>query len=78
MKDVSVDHPLAFAPGKSRIKYEPLGVALIYGSWNYPVFLSISPLVQAITTGNAAVVKPSELAPASSAVIKELVEKYLD
>jgi aldehyde dehydrogenase (NAD+) len=67
-----------FAPGKSRIKYEALGVALIYGAWNYPFVVSIKPLVQAITTGNAAVIKPSEMAPASSALIKILVDTYLD
>jgi aldehyde dehydrogenase (NAD+) len=69
---------LAAAPGKSRIHHEPLGVVLIYGAWNFPILLSIAPLIQAIATGNAAVVKPSEMAPACSAIIKVLVETYLD
>lgn len=66
------------APAKTRIKYEPLGVVLIFGSWNYPYVVNIKPLCAAITSGNCAVVKPSEMAPFSSKVIKDLVEKYLD
>lgn len=66
------------APAKSLVRYEPLGVALIFGSWNYPYVVNLKPLSQAITTGNCAVIKPSEMAPASSAVIKQLVDNYLD
>jgi aldehyde dehydrogenase (NAD+) len=66
------------APCKTAIKYEPLGVALIYGSWNYPFVVTLKPLSQAITCGNCAVIKPSEMAPNASRVIKELVDKYLD
>jgi aldehyde dehydrogenase (NAD+) len=40
--------------------------------------VTLKPLCQAITTGNCAVVKPSEMAPQSSAIIKQLVERYLD
>ena len=78
MKDVACDTPLMLAPCKTMIRYEPLGVALIFGSWNYPYMVTIKPLCQAIATGNCAVIKPSEMAPNSSRVIKELVEKYLD
>jgi aldehyde dehydrogenase (NAD+) len=66
------------APCKTKIRYEPLGVALIYASWNYPYVVSLKPLSQAITTGNCAVIKPSELAPNASRVIKDLIDKYLD
>ncbi len=48
------------------------------GPWNYPIQLLLSPLVGAIAAGNAAVLKPSELAPASAAALAELVPRYLD
>jgi aldehyde dehydrogenase (NAD+) len=55
-----------------------LGVALIIGAWNYPIMLTLGPLVGAIAGGNAAVIKPSELVPNSAAVIERLVRQYLD
>lgn len=78
MKDIDLDSSLLIAPCKSKLRYEPLGVVLIFGSWNYPYVVTLKPLCQAITAGNCAVIKPSEMAANSSAVIKKLVEKYLD
>lgn len=78
MADVYFDPPLAFAPNTTRIRYEPLGVALVFGTWNYPYYVCIKPLVQAIATGNCALVKPSEMSPKTAEVMKILVEKYLD
>ena len=78
MEDVYHDPPLIFAPNTARIRYEPLGVALIFGSWNYPYYVNLKPLIQAIATGNSACIKPSELSPASSAVIQKIVDMYLD
>lgn len=78
MKDDHRDTELMFAPCKTLVRYEPLGVALIFGSWNYPYVVNLKPLCQAITSGNCAVIKPSEMAPACSSLIKKLVEKYLD
>ncbi len=77
-KPKKVPTPLALQPGKSRIVREPLGVVLIVGPWNYPIQLVLSPLVGAIAAGNCAVLKPSELAPASSAALAEWVPKYMD
>ena len=57
---------------------QPLGVVLVIAPWNYPVQLSLCPLVGVLAAGNTAVVKPSELAPATSAVLAELVPTYLD
>ncbi|KAI1782099.1 Aldehyde/histidinol dehydrogenase [Ganoderma leucocontextum] len=57
---------------------EPKGVVLIISPFNCPVMLALSPLVGAIAGGNAAVIKPSEHAPAASALLVELVPKYLD
>lgn len=73
-----VTPPLAVLPAKARIVREPLGVALIIAPWNYPLLLALSPLVGALAAGNAAVVKPSELAPHTSELIEQLVPRYLD
>jgi len=70
--------PLTQLPAKARIQYEPLGVVLVIGPWNYPVFLSLSPIVAAVAAGNCVVLKPSELAPATSAMLAEHLPKYLD
>ena len=58
--------------------YEPLGVSLIIGAWNYPVQLAFAPLLAAIAAGNCALLKPSELCPNTSALIEALVLRYLD
>ncbi|WP_433567235.1 aldehyde dehydrogenase family protein [Nocardia sp. CA-151230] len=65
-------------PGSAWIQYEPLGVVLIIGPWNYPVVLTLGPLIAALAAGNCAVIKPSELAPATSALLARLVPKYFD
>ncbi|WP_193166224.1 aldehyde dehydrogenase family protein [Microbulbifer hainanensis] len=70
--------PIVAQPGKSYILPEPLGVVLIIGAWNYPLQLLLSPLVPAIAAGNCAVLKPSELAPATSKLVAELLPRYLD
>ena len=67
--------PPAQFPARSAIMPEPYGNVLIMSPWNYPFLLCISPLVSAIAAGNTAVVKPSAYSPASSSVIKRLVEK---
>ncbi|WP_062202855.1 aldehyde dehydrogenase family protein [Demequina salsinemoris] len=60
------------------VQREPLGTVLIVAPWNYPVHLLLMPAVGAIAAGDAIVLKPSELAPATSAVMARLVPKYLD
>ena len=70
--------PLAQLPGRGWVQYDPLGVVLIIGPWNYPVYLCLAPLVAAVAAGNCAVLKPSELAPATSALLARLVPLYLD
>jgi aldehyde dehydrogenase (NAD+) len=70
--------PLSQLPGRAWVQYDPLGVVLIIGPWNYPLYLSLAPLVAAVAAGNCAVVKPSELAPATSALLARLVPEYLD
>ncbi|MGI9603486.1 MAG: aldehyde dehydrogenase family protein [Acidimicrobiales bacterium] len=70
--------PIAAQPGKGRVVPEPLGVVLIVAPWNYPIQLLLNPLAAALAAGNAAVCKPSELAPATSALLAELLPRYLD
>ena len=69
---------VAALPGTGRVVREPLGVALIIGPWNYPLQLVIVPLAGALAAGCAAVLKPSDLAPATAAVLARAVPKYLD
>lgn len=68
-----VHTPLAQFPSRSFILKEPYGLTLIMAPWNYPLQLSLSPLVGAIAAGNCAVVKPSAYAPATSRVIAGLI-----
>jgi len=78
MKPKRVGTPLILQPGSSRVVYEPLGVALIIGAWNYPVQLSLAPLVGCIAAGNCAVIKPSEFAPRCAEALAKLLPRYLD
>ncbi|UHQ56272.1 aldehyde dehydrogenase family protein [Microbulbifer sp. YPW16] len=78
VKPRRVSTPLVAQPGRSYVQPEPLGVVLIIGAWNYPLQLLLSPLVPAIAAGNCAVIKPSEMAPATSALVAGLLSRYLD
>ena len=78
VKPEKVTVPLTQQPAKAQIVREPLGSVLVIGPWNYPLQLVLAPLVAAIAAGNAAVIKPSELAPASSHVLARLIPEYLD
>jgi aldehyde dehydrogenase (NAD+) len=69
---------LSQLPGRGWVEYEPYGTVLIIGAWNFPFALTLGPAVGAIAAGNTVVLKPSEVAPASSAVMADLVPKYLD
>ena len=60
------------------VQYQPYGVVLIIGAWNYPFQLCFVPLVGAIVSGNVVLIKPSELAEESARLISKLVAKYLD
>ena len=70
--------PLNQRPGRGWIQYEPLGVVLVISPWNYPFHLALVPVVAAISAGNCVVVKPSEVAPATSALLADLMPKYVD
>jgi aldehyde dehydrogenase (NAD+) len=77
-KPKRVNIPIVLQPGSAKVVPEPLGLVLIIAPWNYPFLLTLSPLVGAIAAGNVAVLKPSELAPKTSAVLAALVPVYLD
>ena len=77
-KASTISTELALAPASSFIVYEPLGVVGIFGSWNYPIFVTLKPLVSAICAGNCAIIKPSEVGSHSSAMMKKFVDTYLD
>jgi aldehyde dehydrogenase (NAD+) len=65
-------------PGRGWVEYEPYGTVLVIGAWNFPFVLTLGPAVGAIAAGNTVVLKPSEVCPASSALMAELVPRYLD
>jgi aldehyde dehydrogenase (NAD+) len=70
--------PVIGMPGRSFVEPEPLGVVLVIGAWNYPLQLTLAGAAAAIAAGNCVVLKPSELAPATSAATARLVPRYLD
>jgi len=78
MRPRRVPTPLFALPGRSRLVAEPLGVALIMAPWNYPLMLTLSPLIGAIAAGNCAALKPSEIAANTSAAIAKHLSGYLD
>lgn len=67
--------PITQFPGKSYVLQEPFGLTLIMSPWNYPINLTLCPLVGAIAAGNCAIIKPSEFSPATSAVMAAIVEE---
>ncbi|MBF4573760.1 aldehyde dehydrogenase family protein [Herbiconiux sp. VKM Ac-1786] len=78
LRPTRVPVPLALAPASASTMLEPLGVVLVIAPWNYPLQLLLQPAVGALAAGNAVLLKPSELAPATSAALAELVPQYLD
>lgn len=73
MRPRRVPTPLQLLPGRSRIERQPVGVAGIISPWNYPVQLALLPAVAALAAGNRVMLKPSELTPATSALLQRLV-----
>ncbi len=82
MRPKKVTTNLMNLPSKSYIYSEPLGVVLIISPWNYPFQLLLTPLIGAIAAGNCVVLKSSEFAPATAAIIQKIIslsfeEKYV-
>ncbi|KAL3424294.1 aldehyde dehydrogenase [Phlyctema vagabunda] len=79
MKDEKAqDIPLANSLLFPHIRKEPLGIALVIGAYNFPVQLSLGPLIGAIAAGCTAVLKPSEVSPYTAMVLKKVVDESLD
>lgn len=64
-------------PGSASLEWRPHGVALILGAWNYPVQLTLVPLVDALAAGNSVLLKPSEGAPHTAAVLESILSTTL-
>lgn len=77
-KEKKCPTPLFMAGSKSFVHPEPYGVVLIIAPWNYPVQLTLSPLIGAIAAGNCAIVKPSPDAPCSSDVLTRLIDECFE
>ncbi|MEO3413113.1 coniferyl aldehyde dehydrogenase [Roseovarius sp. CAU 1744] len=65
--------PLTVMPARVEVRYQPVGVVGIVVPWNFPFFLGLSPLVGALAAGNRVMIKTSEFAPASGALMKEIM-----
>lgn len=78
MRPRRVSTRLALFGSRSSIVYEPKGVVLIIAPWNFPFNLSLGPLVSAIAAGNCAILKPSEMTPASTACMKRILEELFE
>ncbi|KAE8817876.1 aldehyde dehydrogenase family 3 member H1-like [Hordeum vulgare] len=78
MKPQKVPAKLMNFPSTARITPEPLGVVLVISAWNYPILLSLDPIIGAIAAGNTVALKPSEVAPATSSLLAELLPRFVD
>src|SRR5258706_3109554 len=78
MKPVPISIPPMFIPSDGQVRFDPLGVGLIIGTWNYPVMLTLSPLIAAISGGNTAVIKPSDMSVACADALARLLPEYMD
>lgn len=69
---------LQFLPARNRLIPQPLGIVGIIAPWNYPLQLTLAPAIGAIAAGNRVIIKPSELVPHFSALLKETVAQKFD
>ena len=76
MRPQRVATPLHLLPGRARIERQPLGVAGVISPWNYPVQLALGPAIGALAAGNRVLLKPSELTPATSELLRELIAAH--
>src|SRR6185503_11497945 len=78
VQPVKVDATLSYLGTRSEIRYEPKGTCLIISPWNFPFNLCIGPLVSCLAAGNTAILKPSELTPFTSGLVKEMMAEIFD
>ncbi|XP_013617278.1 PREDICTED: aldehyde dehydrogenase family 3 member F1 isoform X1 [Brassica oleracea var. oleracea] len=72
------DLPLLFYPSTGKVISEPYGTVLVLSSWNFPISLSLDPMIGAISAGNTVLLKASELSPNASAFLAKTIPSYLD
>lgn len=77
-KPVKIDAPLTYIGTRSEIRYEPKGVCLIIAPWNFPFNLCIGPLVSCLAAGCTAILKPSELTPSTSRLVREMIAEIFE
>lgn len=74
----SVATPLALLGSSSRVRFEPKGVVLIIAPWNFPINLTLGPLVSAVAAGNTVMIKPSESTPHATEIMKKIISEVFD
>lgn len=78
LKTRRVGTPPYFQPCRSSVRRDPFGAVLVMAPWNYPIQLSLSPLIAAVAAGNTVVLKPSEVAPATEKLLCEMIDEAFD
>jgi aldehyde dehydrogenase (NAD+) len=78
MQKQRVSTPMSMLGSSSYYVYESKGVSLIISPWNFPFNLTFGPLISAIAAGNTAIIKPSEMTPRSSSLMKTIVESVFN
>ena len=77
-KPMKIDATLSYLGTRSEIRYEPKGVCLIVAPWNFPFNLCIGPLISCLAAGNTAILKPSELTPSTSKLVREMIPEVFN
>ena len=78
LKSRRVGSPPYFQPCSSYVRRDPYGVVFIIAPWNYPIQLSLSPLIAAVAAGNTVILKPSEMATASERLLVDIIAAVFD
>ncbi|GAB1603612.1 aldehyde dehydrogenase, dimeric NADP-preferring-like [Argonauta hians] len=78
MKSPSVATTIINRLDTCKIQYEPFGVSLVIGSWNYPIHVALMPVIGAISAGNCVLLKPSDLSECTSNLLCKLMPNYMD
>jgi len=76
MRARRVPTAMHFWPARNRLMRQPLGVVGIVSPWNYPYYLAMAPAIAALAAGNRVLIKPSELTPATSALLARMVAEH--
>lgn len=77
-KPKKIDAPLTYIGTRAQVRVEPKGVCLIVAPWNFPFNLCLGPLVSCLAAGNTAIIKPSELTPHTSELIKDMMAEIFE